>query len=98
MYNVSREGLKKTGWVVTEDSKYEYSLSPSCIDATNILCQVETGRSEAEGDLDQAELLLIPGSLPELRHSPAALQQDDQTALVFSTMSNVLTQINNISF
>ena len=68
------------------------------IDTTNILCQVETGRSETEGDLDQAELLLIPGPLPELRHRPATLQQDDQTALVFSTMSNVLTQINNISF
>ena len=84
VYNVSREGLKKTGWVVTEDSKYDFYQSPSCINATNImLCQVETGRSEAEGDLDQAELLLIPGPLPELRHRPAALQQDDQTALVF---------------
>ena len=74
MYNVSREGLKKTGWVVTEDSKYEYSLSLSRIDDTKTLCQVETGRSETEGDLDQAELLLIPGPLPELRHRPAALQ------------------------
>ena len=57
---------------------------------TKTLCQVEIGRSETKGDLDQAELLLIPGSLPELRHRPATLQQDDQTALVFLTMSNVV--------
>ena len=70
LYAACREGLKKTGLVITEDSRSQWIL-------TNFMnSQVTAGRKRSKGGVEQIQLQLFHGPLPGLPHCPGPFQQD----------------------
>ena len=78
LYAACKEGLKKTGLVMTEDSRSQRIL------ANFMKSQVTPGRERSKRGLEQVQLQLVCRPLSGLPHRPGPFQQDGPIDLKYT--------------
>ena len=87
LYAACKEGLKKTGLVMTEDSRSQRIL------ANFMKSQVTPGRERSKRGLEQVQLQLVCRPLSGLPHRPGPFQQDGSTDLKYTSPLGCANQV-----